>query len=82
MRSHSLELYMAEVLRWTRLPRSTIARSRTEMGGGLAANVSLRLYMMYLWDVPVSTEEARRVIVSVVQVDFVLAGSAWLLITA
>lgn len=68
MRFHSPELYMAEVSRWTRPLRSTIARSRTEMGDGWVANVSSRLYMMYSWGVPVSIEEARKVIVSVPQI--------------
>ena len=58
---------MAEVLRWIRRPRSTTARSRIEMGDGSVANVSSRLYMMYSWDVRVSTEEARKVIVSVLK---------------
>lgn len=56
---------MAEVSRWIRPLRSTIARSRTEMGDGWAANVSSRLCMMYSWGVLVSIEEARKVIVSV-----------------
>lgn len=82
MRSRSPGLYTAEVLRWTRLPRSIIARSRTGMGGGWVANVSSRLYMMYSWGVLVSTEEARKVIVSEVLWNTVIAGTIWLLITA
>lgn len=61
---------MAEVLRWTRLPRSIIARSRIEMDDGWVANVSLPLCMMYWWGVPVSTEEARRVTVSAINVKY------------
>ena len=60
---------MAEVSRWTRPLRSTIARSRTEMGDGWVANVSSRLYMTYLWGVPVSIEEVRKVIVSVAKFE-------------
>ena len=69
MRSHSPELYMAEVSRWTRPPPSTIAKSRTEMGDGWVANASSQLYMMYSWGVPASTAEARRVIVSVAEFE-------------
>ena len=66
MRSLSPELYMDGVSRWTRLPRLITARSRIKMGDGWVANVSLRLYMMYSWAVPVSIEEGREVLVSVV----------------
>lgn len=58
---------MAEVSRWTRRPHSTIARSRTETGDGWVANASSPLYMMYSLGVPVSIEEARKVIVSLVK---------------
>ena len=60
---------MAGVSRWTKLPLSTIARSRIKMDDGWVANVSSPLYMMYSWAVPVSTEEARKVIVSVIRVE-------------
>lgn len=60
---------MAGVLRWTKLPHSTIARSRIKMDDGWVANVSSPLYMMYSWAVPVSTEEAREVIVSAIRAE-------------
>ena len=60
---------MAEALRWTRLPRSTTAKSKTEMGGGWVASVSSQLYMMYSLGVPVSIGEARKVIVSLVEFE-------------
>ena len=61
---------MAEVLKWTRLPRSIIVKSRIKMDDGWVANVSLLLCMMYSWGVPVSTEEARRVTVSAINVKY------------
>ena len=60
---------MDGVSRWTRPPRSIIARLRIRMGDGWVANVSLRLFMMYSWAVPVSIEEARKVLVSVVWIS-------------
>ena len=57
---------MAGVLRWTRLLRSTTAKSRTKKGDGWVANVYSQLYTMSSWDVLVSTEEARKVIVCVI----------------
>ena len=58
---------MAEALEWTRLPRSTTAKSRTKMGGGWVANASLRSYMTFSWGVPVSTGEAETATVCVVE---------------
>ena len=61
---------MAVVSKWTRLPRSTIARSRIKMDDGWVANVSSRLYTTSSSDVPASTEEAQKVIVSVISVQY------------
>ena len=58
---------MAGVSRWTRLPPSIIVRSRIKMDDGWVANVSSPLYTTYSWGVPVSTEEARKVTVSVIR---------------
>ena len=44
------------------------------MGAGLVANVSLRLYTMYLWGVPVSIEDAQEVKVSVILLSLKLLG--------
>ena len=68
---------MAEASRWTRLPRSIIVRSRIKMDDGWAANVSSPLYMMYSWGVPVSTAEARKVIVSVISLELLLWLELW-----